>query len=91
MGLGPNQVYSTPLWDLNRMSEAFRDDRMAELEKLRIHAWLVSVYSGLDTKSRRRLTPEKMLPLSNKPEPSEEEVERWTRFFQRRVIKRESY
>ncbi len=92
MGLKPDELYRTPLYDLNRMAEAFEENRKDSWHMLRVHAWLVSIYGGLDSKGRKKLTPEKMLSINDyKDVPDPEEIQKWTKFFNRKVIKTTVY
>lgn len=92
MGLRPSEVYTTPLYDLNRMADAFQSSQKDQWHYLRVHAWLVSLYSDLDKKSRKKLTPEKMLSLAdyeNAPDP--DVIQEWQKFFQRKTISKTVY
>ena len=74
------------------MAEALEEERKAEWHKLRVHAWMVAVYSGLSMKDRRKLSPEKMLKIErNHEDPDPEEIEKWKDFFKRPVIKKEKF
>ena len=46
------------------MLKGLKDQRYHEWDLIRHNAWLISVYSGLEGKSRRTLKPQKMFPLS---------------------------
>ena len=56
------------------MAEAFNQNQKHDYEVMRMNAYIISVYSGLEGKARKRLTPEKMLQLKEaKKEISQEE------------------
>ena len=63
MGLKPDELRRTTLYDFNLMGRAFNENRRHEFNVMRINAFLISVYSGLEGKARKKLTPEKMFPL----------------------------
>lgn len=79
MGLTPENIRSTTIYDYNLMARAYRENMLHELNVMRINSYLVSVYSGLDSKFRKKLTPNKMFPLDNdiakKPRLSREQVQ----------------
>lgn len=66
MGLKPDELRRTTLYDFNLMGRAFNENRKHDFNVMRINAFLISVYSGLEGKARKKLTPEKMFPLENK-------------------------
>lgn len=90
MGLKPDELYRTTLYDFNRMTAAFMKNRRNEWDQVRTHAWLVSVYSGLDRNARRKLRPSKMLPLEGEkpPKPTRKELDKRWAFFKRKTIKK---
>lgn len=45
------------------MARAFKDQITHEYNLMRTNSYLISVYSGLDSKFRKKLTPNKMFPL----------------------------
>jgi len=58
------------------MAEAFGENQKHDYEVMRMNAYLVSMYSGLERNERKKLTPEKILPL----EPKRTEIsqkEKW--------------
>jgi hypothetical protein len=69
MGLKPEELRRTTLYDFNLMGTAFTENRKHDFNVMRINAFLISAYSGLEGKERKKLTPEKMFPLeqNNKP------------------------
>lgn len=88
----PDTLYSTTLYDFNRMAAAYTENRKDNIRLLRTHAYLVSIYSGLDQKGRKKLKPEKMWPLNEQHEiPDEEEIQEWLDFFNRPVIATKTY
>lgn len=93
MGLSPVELYRITLYDYNRMADAYYDDHIDRLKIMRTHAWLVSIYSDLTGDARKNLTPEKMFPLRGDSivRSDESTTEEWWAFFNRKVIKRETY
>ena len=74
MGLKPSELRDTTLFDFNCMAEAFNQNQKHDYEVMRMNAYLISVYSGLEGKGRKRLTPEKMFPMKeSRTEISHEE------------------
>lgn len=65
MGLKPNELRETTVYDFNLMSRAYEEKMLHDYTVMRLNAYLISVYSGLEGKSRRKLTLNKMLPLKN--------------------------
>ncbi len=65
MGLKPMEIRQTSIYDFNLMAKAYEEKALHEYSVMRLNAYLISVYSGLENKSRRKLTPNKMLPLKN--------------------------
>ena len=65
MGLKPMEIRETTIYDFNLMAKAYDEKVLHEYSVMRLNAYLISVYSGLENKSRRKLTPNKMLPLKN--------------------------
>jgi len=65
MGLMPENIRKTTLYDFNLMARAFEENVLHDYTVMRLNSYLTSVYSGLDNKGRRKLTPNKMLPLKN--------------------------
>ena len=63
MGLKPEELRSTTLYDFNLMGRAFNENRKHDFNIMRINAFLISVYSGLEGKARKKLTPNKMFPM----------------------------
>lgn len=63
MGLKPDELRRTTLYDFNLMGRAFNENRRHEFNVMRINAFLISVYSGLEGKARKKLTPSKMFPM----------------------------
>jgi hypothetical protein len=51
------------MYDFNLMARAFTENRKHDFNIMRINAFLISAYSGLEGKARKKLTPEKMFPL----------------------------
>lgn len=47
------------------MARAYEEKLLHDYTVMRLNSYLISVYSGLDNKARRKLTPTKMLPLKN--------------------------
>lgn len=45
------------------MASAFNEEKKHEFNVMRINAFLISVYSGLEGKARKKLTPNKMFPM----------------------------
>ncbi len=68
MGLKPNELRSTTMYDFNLMARAFSENRKHDYNVMRINAFLISAYSGLEGKARKKLTPEKMFPLKSNSE-----------------------
>jgi hypothetical protein len=68
MGLKPNELRSTTMYDFNLMARAFAENRKHDYNVMRINAFLISAYSGLEGKARKKLTPEKMFPLKSNSE-----------------------
>jgi len=66
MGLKPSELRDTTLYDFNCMAEAFNKSQKHDYEVMRMNAYLISVYSGLEGKTRKKLTPEKILPLEER-------------------------
>lgn len=66
MGLKPSELRQTTLYDFNCMAEAFGENQKHDYEVMRMNAYLISMYSGLEGKARKKLTPEKILPLEPK-------------------------
>jgi len=65
------------MYDFNLMSRAYGENIKHDYNIMRINAFLVSAYSGLDGKARKKLTPEKMFPLelnSEKPPIDKEKL-----------------
>lgn len=78
MGLKPDEIYGVTLYDFNMMAKAFNEQIKHEFNLVRTNAYLVSVYSGLEGKARKTLTPEKMLSLpgeNNQKRLTQEEVQ----------------
>ena len=65
MGLMPENIRQTTVYDFNLMARAFQESTLHDYKIMRLNSYLVSVYSGLDNKGRRKLTPHKMLPLKD--------------------------
>jgi len=65
MGLMPDNIRQTTVYDFNLMARAFEQSMLHDYTVMRLNSYLVSVFSGLDNKGRRKLTPNKMLPLKN--------------------------
>jgi len=63
MGLKPDELRRTTLYDFNLMGRAFTENRKHDFNIMRLNAFLVSVYSGLEGKARKKLTPNKMFPM----------------------------
>ncbi len=76
MGLKPLELRETTVYDFNLMAEAFNEGLKHDYEIMRTNAFLISVYGGLDSKGRRKLTPEKMLPF-NKRRTEISQEEKW--------------
>jgi hypothetical protein len=70
MGLKPDELRSTTMYDFNLMARAFTENRKHDFNVMRINAFLISAYSGLEGKARKKLTPEKMFPLKSNSEPT---------------------
>jgi hypothetical protein len=68
MGLKPNELRHTTMYDFNLMARAFSENRKHDYNVMRINAFLISAYSGLEGKARKKLTPEKMFPLKSNSE-----------------------
>lgn len=47
------------------MARAYEEKLLHDYTVMRLNSYLISVYSGLDNKARKKLTPNKMLPLKN--------------------------
>lgn len=47
------------------MALAFNEEKKHQLNVMRINAFLISVYSGLESKARKKLTPNKMFPMDD--------------------------
>ncbi len=65
------------MYDFNLMSIAYGENLKHDYNIMRTNAFLVSAYSGLDGKARKKLTPEKMFPLefdSEKPQIDKEKL-----------------
>lgn len=58
------------------MAEAFNRNQKHDYEVMRMNAYLISMYSGLEGKARKKLTPEKILPLEEKRTTISQE-EKW--------------
>jgi hypothetical protein len=58
------------------MAEAFNSNQKHDYEVMRMNAYLISMYSGLEGKARKKLTPEKILPLEEKRTTISQE-EKW--------------
>lgn len=65
MGLKPEEIRKTLLYDFNLMATAFYQNIKHDYEVMRMNAFLVSAYSGLDGKTRKKLSPKKMFPFTN--------------------------
>ena len=74
MGLMPDNIRQTTVYDFNLMARAFEENVLHDYTVMRLNSYLVSVYSGLDNKGRKKLTPNKMLPLKN--EKAEKQMSR---------------
>jgi hypothetical protein len=76
MGLKPDELRRTTLYDFNLMGRAFTENRKHDFNVMRLNAFLVSVYSGLEGKARKKLTPNKMFPMDEikKEQMSREEL-----------------
>lgn len=68
MGLKPHEIGSVTMYDFNIMVEAHNDKMKHDYQVMRMNAYLVSVYSGLEGKARRKLSPNKMFPLEEEKE-----------------------
>jgi hypothetical protein len=65
MGLKPSEIRLVSIYDFNLMARAYEEKLLHDYTVMRLNSYLISVYSGLDNKARRKLTPTKMLPLKN--------------------------
>jgi len=65
MGLKPYNIRQTLVYDYNLMTRAFKEQITHEYNLMRTNSYLISVYSGLDSKFRKKLTPNKMFPLDS--------------------------
>lgn len=76
MGLKPNELRRTTLYDFNLMGRAFTENRKHDFNVMRLNAFLISAYSGLEGKERKKLTPNKMFPMDEikKEQMSREEL-----------------
>ena len=60
------------------MLKSLNDQRMHEWNLMRHNAYLISVYSDLEGKARKKLRPEKMLPLeTDKKKTTISHDEKW--------------
>lgn len=65
------------MYDFNLMSRAYGENIKHDFNIMRLNAFLISAYSGLEGKARKKLTPEKMFPLelnSEKPPIDKEKL-----------------
>jgi len=63
MGMKPDELRSTTMYDFNLMAKAFGMNIKHDFNVMRHNAYLVSIFSGLDNKTRRKMTPQKMFPM----------------------------
>jgi hypothetical protein len=71
MGMKPDEIRSTTLYDFNLMAEAFSLNVKHDFNVMRHNAYLISIFSGLDNKTRRKITPQKMFPLDSEENKKE--------------------
>ena len=66
------------------MSEAFNENLKHDYQVMRTNAFLISVFGGLDAKVRKKLSPEKMLPMNEaRTEISEDEKRKLRRLMRK--------
>jgi hypothetical protein len=65
MGMKPDEIRSTTLYDFNLMAQAFAINVKHDFDVMRHNAYLISIFSGLDNKTRKKITPQKMFPLDS--------------------------
>lgn len=56
------------------MAKAYHENMKHDYRVMRTNAYLVSVYSGLEGKARKKLTPQKMLNLKENDKVSREQA-----------------
>ena len=77
MGLSPDQVRRATIYDLQLMAKALGENSKHDFNVMRHNAYLVSVYSMMEEKARRKLSPQKMYPFKGEKQHerlSKEEV-----------------
>lgn len=65
MGMKPDEIRSTTLYDFNLMAKAFDMNMKHDFNVMRHNAYLITIFSGLDNKTRKKITPQKMFPMHN--------------------------
>ena len=73
------------------MARAFEENILHDYTIMRLNSYLVSVYSGLDNKGRKKLTPNKMLPLKNDSTEKRMDREQFNEIIQRSNKRREQW
>tara|TARA_Y100001972_G_C7573191_1_gene287668 strand:- start:53 stop:334 length:282 start_codon:yes stop_codon:yes gene_type:complete len=91
MGLMPENIRQTTVYDFNLMARAFEENILHDYTIMRLNSYLVSVYSGLDNKGRKKLTPNKMLPLKNDSTEKRMDREQFNEIIQRSNKRREQW